>query len=217
MKLGVYGGTFDPVHNGHLAVADRLSARFGFDRLLWVPATAPPHKRGRAITHAAHRVAMLALATMARPDWAISTIEVDCEPPHYSVDTVARLHEAHPGAAPLYFIIGADSFEDLHRWRDYLRLVESCNIIVTARPGYGLDAAHLPDAVRQRLVDLRGTPSGETVGNGTRIYLTDDAFIDLSATEVRERARRGESLDGFVPGAVADYISKQGLYATKEQ
>lgn len=215
MKLGVYGGTFDPIHNGHLAVADRLSARFRFDRFLWVPAAVPPHKRDRQITHACHRVGMLALATASRPDWAISTVELDCEPPHYSVDTVARLYEAHPEAAPLYFIIGADSFEDLHRWRDYLRLVESCHIIVTARPGYRLDAAHLPDAVRHRLVDLRGAPGGETAaGEGTRIYLTADAFVDISSTEVRERARSGDSLEGFVPGAVADYTTKQGLYTT---
>jgi nicotinate-nucleotide adenylyltransferase len=220
MRLGVYGGTFDPVHEGHLAVADRLSARFRFDRLLFVPASSPPHKRGREIAHPCHRVAMLALATLGREDWRISAVELDCDPPHYSVDTVARLHEAHPEAAPLHFVIGADSFEDLPLWRDYLRLIESCNIIVTARPGHRLDATHLPDAARRRLVDLRGTPAGEPLptppGGGTAIYLTSDVNVDISSTEARERARRGESLGGLVPRAVADYITKQELY-TKQR
>jgi nicotinate-nucleotide adenylyltransferase len=219
MRLGVYGGTFDPVHDGHLAVAARLSTRFRFDRLLFVPATVPPHKRGREIAHPAHRVAMLALAVQGRPDWTISTVEIDCEPPHYSVDTVARLNEAYPRAAPLYFVIGADSFEDLPLWRDYLRLVESCHIIVTARPGYRLDAAHLAEAARRKLVDLRGTDPADVPprppGAGTAIYLTDDAFVDVSATAVRERARRGEPLAGMVPDAVAEYIQKQELYDTK--
>ncbi len=161
MRLGVYGGTFDPVHVGHLAVAECLSARFRFDRLLFVPATSPPHKRGRQIAHPCHRVAMLALAAQSRHDWALSTVEIDCEPPHYSVDTIARLDEQYPTAAPLYFVMGADSFEDLPQWRDYLRLIDSCHIIVTARPGHRLDAAHLPSDARSRIVDLRGTAAGE--------------------------------------------------------
>lgn len=219
MKLGVYGGTYDPIHEGHLEVAARLTERFRFDRLLFVPASVPPHKRGRRITHACHRFAMLALATGRRADWTLSTVEVDCEPPHYSVDTVARLHEAVPEAAPLYFIIGADSFEDLPLWHDYLRLVESCHIIVTARPGHRLDAAHLPDAVRHRLVDLRGTSADEPPSppsdGGTKIYLTADVFVDISSTAVREQARSGGSLDGLVPRDVAEYITKQELYTTK--
>jgi len=219
MRLGVYGGTFDPVHNGHIAVAERVMARFRFDELRFVPATVPPHKRGREIAHAGHRVAMLALAAQGRSDWTISTVEIDCEPPHYSVDTVAKLHEHTPSAAPLYFIIGADSFEDLPQWREYLRLIESCHIIVTARPGYRLDTAHLPEAVRRKVVDLRGAEVGDVpvhaAPEGTTIYLTDDAFVDVSATDVRERARNGDELDGLVPHAVAEYLTKQELYSTK--
>lgn len=219
MKLGVYGGTFDPIHEGHLAVAARLSTRFRFDRFLWLPASVPPHKRGRAIAHPCHRVAMVALAIDGRTDWVLSTAELDCEPPHYSVDTVARLHEAYPRARPLYFIIGADSFEDLPQWHEYLRLVESCHIIVTARPGHRLDATHLPESVRQRIVDLRNTPADllpeVPPGSATRIYLTADAFVDISSTRVRERARDGQPLAGFVPDSVARYIIKQELYTTK--
>ena len=159
---------------------------------------------------------MVALATADRPDWLVSTFEIDCEPPHYTVDTVAKLHALHPESAPLYFIMGADSFEDLNKWHEYLRLVESCHIIVTARPGHDLDADHLPDEVRRRLVDLRGIPVEAPVPRSsepTSIYLTDDAFVDVSSTEVREAARQGRPLDGLVPEAVARYITKQELYS----
>ena len=218
MRLGVFGGTFVPIHVGHFALVERLMARFGFDRFMFVPAHVPPHKQSRRITHPCHRVAMLALATDGHEELVLSTTELDSDPPHYTVDTVAKLHARYPEADPIYFVMGADSFEDLPLWRDYLRLVESCNIIVTARPGYDLDADHLPEDVRQRIVDLRETPIETPVpepgeGERTRIYLTADSFVDLSSTEVRERARDGRSLDGLVPGAVADYISKQELYS----
>lgn len=221
MRLGVFGGTFDPIHAGHFAVAERLMERFRFDKLVFVPAGIPPHKRDREITHPCHRVAMLALALADRPEWVVSTTELDCEPPHYTVDTVARLHAQYPEARPLYFVMGADSFEDLTGWRDYLRLVESCHIIVTARPGYELDADHLPEVVRRRIVDLRSTPpdalGSHAEGESTRIYLTADANVDISSTAVRERARDGQSLDGLVPAAVADYINKQELYPDRHE
>jgi nicotinate-nucleotide adenylyltransferase len=215
-RLGVFGGTFDPIHNGHLAVAGALAERFAFDELLFVPAHVPPHKRGEPITHACHRFAMAALATADRADWGLSTLEVEAPERPYSVDTIARLGELRPRAVPLYFIIGADQFEDLPTWHEPLRLVESCHIIVTARPGHRLGAEHLPDPIRRRLVDLRGTgpadgaPAAE--GGGTRIYLTEDAFVDLSSTAVREAAREGRPYGHMVPAAVAAYIEKHNLY-----
>lgn len=215
MKLGVFGGTFDPVHVGHLSAAEALARRFRFDRLLFVPANVPPHKTKRRIAHPCHRVAMLALATADRDGWTVSTAELDCEPPHYTVDTVARLHAWYPAAAPLHFIMGADSFEELASWRDYLRLLESCHIIVTARPGHRLDADHLPEGVRRRIVDLRGAAPGEPepADSSTRIYLTSDSIVDISSTAVREKARAGQPLHGLVPDAVAEYVRKQELYS----
>lgn len=216
MKLGVYGGTFDPIHNGHLHVAERLSTRFTFDRLLLIPAGVPPHKRNRSITDAYHRYAMTALATEGRPGWVPSTLEIEDDAPDYTVDTVARLHRLFPQSEPLYFIMGADSFDDLPSWREYLRLIESCHIIVTARPGYDLDDSHLPEHVRRRIVDLRDDDISAGVTRTseyhTSIFLTDDAFIDISSTAVRDRARAGHPLDGVVPAAVGEYISKQELY-----
>ena len=216
LRLGAFGGTFDPIHRGHLAVAEALSRRFRFDRLLFIPAYAPPHKQGRNITHACHRFAMAALAIAHRPDWVLSTIEVESPERPYTVDTVTRLNELYSRAAPVHFVLGADSFEELDTWREYLRLVESCHIIVTTRPGHGLSAKHLPDRVSERLVDLRGTtadaPAPDAAPGETRIYLTEDAFVDISSTTVREAVRGGRPIRDMVSDSVAAYIEKQGLY-----
>jgi len=216
VKLGVYGGTFDPFHAGHRAVVDGLLERFRFDRLLLVPANIPPHKRNVTISNRCHRVAMMALAVADLDRAVISTVELDAPAPAYSVDTVARLHDMNPDAVPLSFVIGADSFEDLPHWHDYLRLVESCHIIVTARPGFDLEAGHLPGNVRSRIVDLRGVAADavplESTDASTRIYLTDDAYTDVSSTTIRERTRAGAPLDGLVADSVAAYIRKQELY-----
>jgi nicotinate-nucleotide adenylyltransferase len=216
MRLGVFGGTFDPIHAGHIAVAEALSARFAFDRLLFVPAFVPPHKVGRAIASPYHRFAMVALATASRPDWAVSEIEVEAPARPYSVDTVGRLNATYPEAAPLYFVIGADSFEDLPLWRDYLRLVESCHMIVSARPGHELGFENMPEAVRRRIVDLRGTSPNagfpEAGRSETRIYLTEDVFVDVSSTAIRNHSGAGESTRGLVPDEVASYIEKHRLY-----
>ena len=216
MRLGVFGGTFDPIHNGHIRVAEALSSRFAFDRLLWAPSEAPPHKRGKSLTDPLHRFAMAALATAGRPDWVASTIDIEGDPPHYSVDTVARLHERFPGAKPLFFVMGADSFADVHLWYDYLRLLESCHIIVTARPGHRLEAPNLPPSVLNRIVDCTHTPPADMPplleGEGLKLFLTSDAIVDISSTDVRARAREGAPLAGLVPEAVAEYIVKQELY-----
>jgi nicotinate-nucleotide adenylyltransferase len=219
-RLGVFGGTFDPIHVGHIAVAKALSARFALDRLLFVPAFVPPHKVGKEIESPYHRFAMVALAAAERADWLVSEIEVEAPARPYSIETVTRLNAQFPESAPVYFVIGADSFEDLPLWREYLRLVESCHMIVSARPGYSLDSESLPDAVRRRIVDLRGTPiaSGfpDPGPSETRIYLTEDAFVDVSSTAVREAIRRGESTHGLVPDKVAPYIEKHDLYGRIE-
>jgi nicotinate-nucleotide adenylyltransferase len=215
-RVGVYGGTFDPVHNGHLAVAERLTARFGLDELLFVPAAAPPHKRGQYITHVCHRFAMLALALDGQPRWRVSTIELEPDAPQYTVETIARLGQAYPQAQPLYFVMGADSFEDITSWRQYLRLAESCHIIVTARPGHQLDSSHLPAQLVDRLIDLRGVPITGPLQHGVterpNIYLTEDTHIGISSTGVREAVRRGEAVGDLVPPPVARYIMKQELY-----
>jgi nicotinate-nucleotide adenylyltransferase len=122
----------------------------------------------------------------------------------------------YPEFAPVYFVIGADSFEDLPQWRDYLRLVESCHMIVSARPGHELGFENMPETVRRRIVDLRGTaPETGFPDPGrseTRIYLTEDVLVDVSSTAIRKLTGAGESPRGFVPDVVASYIEKHNLY-----
>src|SRR5262249_20092945 len=143
--LGVYGGTFDPIHNGHVKVAKDALTLFSLDRLLLIPAATPPHKRGCAISDAHHRYGMVVLATENEPKLEASLIEIERPDLPYSVQTVARLKEQYGlSSTELYFLIGADSFAELHTWREPMKLIESCHLVVTTRPGYDLDVTTVP-------------------------------------------------------------------------
>jgi nicotinate-nucleotide adenylyltransferase len=220
-RVGIYGGTFDPVHNGHLSVAAALSEAFAFDQLLFVPAFVPPHKRTREIASPFHRYAMAVLATLGNAKMQVSTVELEAPARPYTIETLGRLQEREQGAQ-LFFIMGADSFAEVMSWRAYERLLGEYRVVVAARPGYGDEvgeaAAHLPERLRARVVDLRG---GRRPGAGDfetpRIFLTDYVAADVSATEVRRMARAGRPLGGVVPGAVAAYIARYGLYKSDER
>lgn len=215
-RVGVYGGTFDPFHNGHLSVARALSEAFAFDQLLFVPAFVPPHKRERKIASPYHRYAMAVLATLGESRMLVSTVELELPTRPYTIETLGRLQEEMP-AAQLFFIMGADSFAEVTSWRAYERLLGEYRIIVAGRPGYGAQtqstAAHLPEHLRGRVVDLTGRRQ-PAVGDFTspRVFLTDYVAVDVAATQVRERVRAGLPIDDLVPPTVADYIARYGLY-----
>jgi nicotinate-nucleotide adenylyltransferase len=225
-RVGVYGGTFDPVHNGHLSVAAALCEAFAFDQFLFVPAFVPPHKRTREITSAYHRYAMTVLATLGRDcphaeKMRVSTVELEAPARPYTVETLARLQEQQPGAQ-LFFVMGADSFAEVMSWRAYERILGEYRVIVAARPGHDEEtdaaAARLPDGLRPRVTDLRGGPppaAGDLVT--PRIFLTDYVAVDVAATEVRRMVREGRSIAAVVPPAVAEYIARYGLYSSDER
>jgi len=157
---------------------------------------------------------MTVLAVENEPQMVASLFEIERPDLPYSVQTVTRLREQYAIAATdLFFLIGADSFAELHTWRDPLTLIENCNLVVTTRPGYTLDLEATPESWRRRIVDMRG---GGIVDNGTqdetRIFLTDLTWVDVSATQIRDAARAGQSISQWVPPRVADYIEKYGLY-----
>jgi nicotinate-nucleotide adenylyltransferase len=222
-RIALYGGTFDPVHNGHLAVAQNVLRLFALDELLFIPAHIAPHKRERNVSPALMRYAMLALATHGEERLLISSIELDAPERPYTIDTLARLEQQLGPGARLFFIMGADSWADITTWREWERLLRECDHIVITRPGYDFDAGHVTEEVRTRLIDLRGA-SREGVAQavnesaGTKIYLTDAVSMDVSATEIRRAAREGR--DGevreLIPAAVADFIRKYGLYTERE-
>ncbi len=211
MRIGVYGGTFDPIHNGHFRIAEALIEAFGLDRMLLVPAYVPPHKRGQRISSAYHRMAMLALATADSERIFVSTIELDAPSRPYTIETLGRLQGEYPGSR-LFFVMGSDSFRDVVMWRDYERILTEYSVIVSVRPGAGPQGtAHLPESLRQRVVDLRGGRQPESL-SVERIYLTDYVCVDVSSTAIREMISRRQDAKSLMPPAVAGYIEKYELY-----
>jgi len=216
-RAAIYGGTFDPVHNGHIEVAGRILELFELDEVIFVPACVPPHKRGAGITSAFHRFAMLALATQHDARLRLSTIELEAPDRPYAVDTVERMQSAIGSSRRLFFLIGADSWAEITAWHEWQKLLKMCDLIVVTRPGYEL-SGNIPNGAAQ-VADVRGM-SGREISevlagdNGPRTFLTDAVMIDISATAIRAAARAGESerLREMVPPAVANYIEKYELY-----
>jgi len=211
-RIALYGGTFDPVHAGHVEVARRVSLLFEIEKVLFLPAQMAPHKIGRPVTDPIHRYAMLALATQDDPQLAISTYELDALDRRYTVETVEHFQSALGHSTELFFIMGADSWSEITTWREWERLLSMTNHIVVTRPGYEPVTTHV-GAISERIVDVRGSQS-PPIERAKKIYLTDVVMKDVSATKIRRLASEGrtEELTGLVPGPVLEYIKKYGIY-----
>ncbi|NLG84473.1 MAG: nicotinate-nucleotide adenylyltransferase [Firmicutes bacterium] len=195
--IGLLGGTFDPIHLGHLVLAETARESFGLEKVIFMPAGQPPHKQ-RAVAAAHHRLRMVEMAVADNPYFAVSTLEIDRPGPSYTVETVAALQRDRPEAA-WYLIIGSDALAELPTWHEYRRLLELVHVLAAARPGSELV---LPPV-------LAGWSAGITL-----IY---PPAIDISSTAIRARARRGLSLRYLVPERVASYIREKGLYCGETQ
>jgi nicotinate-nucleotide adenylyltransferase len=212
MKIAYYGGSFDPVHIGHMAVADALLDRFELDRFVFLPAFHAPHKQDRRPTSAYDRYAMLCLATRRMPNATVSRLEIEMPDKPYSVETLARLSELHAGD-DLYFVMGADSWEDITTWRRWEEVLSLTNHIVMTRPGSDLALHHVTGDVRSRVVDLRGGENSPVDRNIGTIYFTDAVNMDVSATDIRRKVRHADaSWRRLVPSEVATYIEKYQIY-----
>jgi nicotinate-nucleotide adenylyltransferase len=216
-RIAIYGGTFDPVHLGHLEVARRVSDLFEIDELLFVPAQIAPHKLTQIVTPAIHRYAMLVLATQEDSRLRVSTFELEAPDRRYTVDTLAHLKSELGESADLFFVMGADSWSEITTWREWERLLALVNHIVVTRPGYDISLELVSSSVRERIVDLRGSkqvPSVVSEVAGEQIFITDAVMLDYSATEIRRalRADNGSELTGLVAPSVTDYIRKYELY-----
>ena len=218
-RVALYGGTFDPVHVGHAAVARGLLDLFGLDEVLFVPAYVAPHKRDRKVSPALDRYAMLALATQDEQRFRVSAAEVSAPERPYTVETLAGYRDALGEAARLFFVMGADSWEEITTWREWERVLSLAEHLVVTRPGYELPTGHVTEAVRGSVVDVRGATRerveaalGE--GGGPRVYLTDASNVRAAATDVRAAVGRGawDELGALVAPPVAEYIRKYGLY-----
>ena len=200
-SLGVFGGTFDPIHLAHLAVAEEAAEALGLERVLFVPAGEPPHKPGRAITPAEDRLAMVELAIAGNDRFAVDRLEIDRAGPSYTVDTLAALRDARVSAREspdLVLILSAEAFLGLMTWREPRRILELARVAVAPRDGYP-EAG--PDFLGEHMPDLAG-----------RATFLDGPRLRLSAGELRERAAAGRSLRYLVPDAVVAYIGDHALY-----
>lgn len=224
-RIALYGGTFDPVHEGHTAVARNLADLFALDEVLFVPAYVAPHKRERRVSPAFDRHAMLALATQGGPRFKVSAVELEAPERPYTVETLAGFRENLGDGARLFFVMGADSWEEITTWREWERVLSLAEHLVVTRPGYELPVEHVTPAVRGRVRDLQGATREQAEAalneaGGPRVYLTDVARVNLSATDVRRAVREGGAaarLEGLVAPAVAEYIVKYGLYREADE
>ena len=200
MRLGLFGGTFDPIHLGHMILAEHCREACRLDRVLFIPAGQPPHKTERQITPGRQRLEMVELAIAGHPAFAASSIELDHEGPSYSVHTVAALAGEHTGAE-LFFLIGSDSLADLPLWYQPARLAELATIVVATRPG-----SERPDFAPLRAV--LGTAAIERIEQ----HIVEIPLIQISSSAIRARAAAGLSIRFLVPRAVECYVETHGLY-----
>jgi nicotinate-nucleotide adenylyltransferase len=211
-RLGVLGGTFDPLHLGHFRAAESTQEAMALDRILFVPARMPPHKARPGITAAEDRFRMIQAAVDNEPAFDVSRVEVDRDGPSFTVDTLAEIKRTS-SAAEIFFITGIDSFREIQTWKRWEEMLESFSFIVHGRPGYGLAAAHeaVPEPMRSMLVTLRDGAEPPS-GYGPAIYLIQAVTLNISSTEIRAMVRAGRSVRYLVPPEVEAYISKYHLY-----
>ena len=208
MKLGVLGGTFNPVHFAHLRQAEELRESVELDRVLLVPASEPALKHS-GIAPAAHRLEMVRRAAASNPALEVDDLELRRAGPSYTVDTLRALRERNP-RAELWFLVGADTLPELASWREPTRLFELANFAVATRPGY---AAGLRELLPRALAaSFRDTESGLVHASGNELRAVPFTPLEISASDIRRRAARGESIRYLVPDEVREYIAKHHLY-----
>jgi nicotinate-nucleotide adenylyltransferase len=232
MNIGLFGGTFDPIHRGHLSLARAAQERCNLSRILFVPAHVPPHKQRQPLLAFVHRYAMITLATAQEKDFVPSLLEAPEEldategpkqkskvaKPNYTIDTVRRMKRSFKKVDRLFLLLGIDAFADIAKWHETEALFRECEFVVASRPGFSLaDVANaLPASLRPREEATRPfqrqAATGQLVLRGATIHLVDEVYQPISSTAIREAAAAGKPLGRFLEPAVADYIKKMGLY-----
>jgi nicotinate-nucleotide adenylyltransferase len=224
VRLGVMGGTFNPIHYGHLAAANEVCEVFALDTVVFVPAATPPHKDPAAIIDPRHRLMMTMLATVSHPQFAVSSVELDRPGASYTVDTVAQLKDVYQEQKAIYFLVGIDAFADIAAWRQPDVLLGSCHTIVISRPAYDFHGL-VPSTLRQ-ISEMHpylsfepmaagqpfGGPSFQVRGTPYQIYLQEISGLDISSTAIRQRVKNGRSIRYLLPHSVDAYIRKYQLY-----
>jgi nicotinate-nucleotide adenylyltransferase len=227
MNIGLFGGTFDPIHKGHLALARAARDQFKLGRIEFVPSNVPPHKSQQPMASYFHRYAMVALATLTDKTLVPSLLEAPDivspgakKNPNYSIDTVLRLKSTLKKSEKLFFLIGIDAFKDIAKWREPEAIFQECEIIIGSRPGYSLaDVANsLPEKLRPKAAATKlfskQSATGDLALAGVTLHLLGDLHEEASATTIRQAVKAKRPLTKYLDPAVAEYIRKIGLYKT---
>ena len=199
MRTGIFGGAFDPVHLGHLILAERCREEAGLDQVWFLPSYRPPHKTDRELTRFELRVDMVTLATTGQTAFQVEPIEKELPPPSYTAETLAELHRRHP-ADEFFLILGADSVADLPQWYEPRRVIAQAGLIAVPRPGSPMWTAH-------RLEEALGLSESEI-----RLQTIACPLIEIASRELRQRVAAGKSIRFLVPRAVEEFIRERGLY-----
>lgn len=199
-KIGIMGGTFDPIHVGHLVTAEAVRIEYCLEKVLFIPAANPPHKQDSQVISAVHRYIMTVMATYSNPHFYVSSIEMERPGPSYTIDTIRILAEQYGSECELFFITGADAVGDLPTWNGIEELLDLCRFIATTRPGC---VSTLDEVIAQ---------FGDK--GRDRIHRLTTPELEISSTDIRERVKRGRSIKYIVPESVESYILKEGLYRT---
>ena len=216
-KIGLFGGTFNPIHFGHLRPVEEIRQSFGLDEVIFIPASDPPHKKKGEILLAPLRAEMIRLAIADNPHFSVSEVELQRPGKSYSVETVTYFRQQFGFATPLYFILGLDAFREIDTWKEYAALFGLCHFIIMIRPGSGknFSPAYLP-------VELAGNfcydnqKGGYVHGSGFAVFPKEITALDISSTRIRENLQKGFSIRYLLPSAVEDFIYRNGLYQTKD-
>ena len=210
-RIGILGGTFDPIHNGHLDVGDAAVLALDLQRLYVITSNVPPH-RPQPFASAFHRFAMTAMAVGGRRGWRASDLELRTPAPSYTSMTLAKFHAREYAPCELFFVIGADAFADVGTWKDYPSILGAAHFAVVSRPGYPVDL--LPRRL-PLLADRMVRPPIDAISQiDPAIILIDAETRDVSSSAIRQLCEQGQRLDGFVPPAVQEHIEQHGLYSS---
>lgn len=210
-KVGLFGGTFNPIHFGHLRGAEEVREAFELEEIIFIPASLPPHKVSEKIAEARYRLEMVRLAISENPFFALSDIEIKRPGKSYTIDTIRYFKENF--LWNLYFILGSDAFEEIETWKEYQTLFTLCDFIVMVRPGLELHSftSRLPTSLRDHF-----RPGGDNArwihSSGHSLFFKEITFLDISSTKIRENIALGRSVRYLLPPGVESYIKECGLY-----
>lgn len=215
-RIAFYGGSFDPLHNGHLTIARKLTEIFNLDEFIFIPAFHAPHKKDKNPTSAFHRYAMLCLATNDEPKIEVSKMELDAPERPYTFETLSKLKNELKDAQ-IFFVMGADSWAEITTWREWEMVLTIVDVIVVTRPDYEIGFSHITNEIKERTIDLRQKNELRITNDESRIYITDAVQLDISATKIRRNIKENKTdWHKLVPVEVAKYIKKYDLYIIKK-